>query len=120
MDTLVLLLIFLLSLTYCKKEEQSKDIIEEKKQTITGIYEIYPSYEKKYIEFESNGDCKFYTKDKIIDCYYYIYQNYLKIYLEKDKPIGYFYVEDIHQKTFKGMWNQETRFLRFIDTKVER
>jgi hypothetical protein len=29
-------------------------------------------------------------------------------------------VEDIHQKTFKGMWNQETRFLRFIDTKVER
>jgi hypothetical protein len=65
MDTLVLLLIFLLSLTYCKKEEQSKNIIEEKKQTITGIYEIYPSYEKKYIEFESNGDCKFYTKDKI-------------------------------------------------------
>ena len=120
MDTLVFLLIFLLSLTYCKKEDQFTNVIEEKKQMLKGIYEIYPSYEKKLIEFKSNGDCKFFTEDKIHDCYYYIYQNYLKIYLDKDKPIGYFYVENIHQKTFKGMWNQETRFLKFIDTKAER
>ncbi len=120
MDTFIFLLIFLLSLASCKKEEQFKNPIEEKKQTLIGIYEIYPSYQKKYIIFENSGDCKFYTEDRIQDCYYYIYQNYLKIYLDKDKPIGYFYVEDLHQKILKGMWNQETRFLRFIDTKAER
>jgi hypothetical protein len=64
MDTLVLLLIFLLSLTYCKKEEQSKIIIEEKKQTITGIYEIYPSYEKNTLNLKVMAIVNFTPKTK--------------------------------------------------------
>ncbi|GIW23692.1 MAG: hypothetical protein KatS3mg068_2699 [Candidatus Sericytochromatia bacterium] len=111
MDTFIPILILLLLSFSCKKKEEIIKY-EETNFTIHGIYEIYPSYQKKIIKFEDKNICKYYENDIIKNCYYRISQNYLKIYIENNLPEGIFYIDKTKQKIYRGLWNNEVRFLK--------
>lgn len=115
MDTLIFLLIFILSFFLCKKES-TKEPQEIEINTIKGIYEVYPSYHKILIKFNEE-ECQILYKDIIQNCVHQFYGKELLIYTE-NLPKGIFYIEG-EKKIFKGIWEQEARFLKKIDSNSE-
>lgn len=115
MDTILLILILIFSLFSCKKDSDIKKIQEENNKNLTGIFELYPSYKKIYIKFETSPKCVFYEDDEIKNCFYLYRVNRLSIYFEKDIPKGIFVIENENDiKFIRGLWNNQVRFLRKI------
>ncbi len=109
--------IFLIFLLFCKKET----IIQEeelKKNIFTGIYELYPSYPEKRIQFKENDYCEIIIEKEFHDCIYKISNHYLLIFIKSGIPEGIFLIQDYNnkQKYLKGLWETEVRFLRKINT----
>ncbi len=111
MGTFVFFLIFLI-FGACKKEkiQTPVEVIEKE---IYGVYEIYPSYEKILIQFESQESCRIIVKDQIKNCIVKTHNKKLLIYTE-NLPIGIFLINQENTQYIKGLWKGETRFLRKI------
>lgn len=115
MDTILLILILIFSLFSCKKDSDTKKIQEESNKNLTGIFELYPSYKKIYIKFETSPKCILYENDEIKNCFYLYRTNRLSIYMEKDIPEGVFIIENGNDiKFIRGLWKNQVRFLKKI------
>ncbi len=115
MDTILFVLIIILSLFSCKKDSNIQKIEEDRYKDFIGIFELYPSYKKIFIKFEKSPHCLFYEEDTIKDCYYMYIKNRLSIYFDKDLPVGIFVIESENDKRFiRGLWKNQVRFLRKI------
>ncbi|MCS7205463.1 MAG: hypothetical protein NZ853_07185 [Leptospiraceae bacterium] len=113
MDTFILLLILIFSFLSCKKDQELK-IQEQSKKDITGIYEVYPSYERILIKFEPEYQCKILIKDELHTCSYHVVNDQLHIFQsEKNEILGVFLLSK--ENLLRGVWKKEVRFLRKLE-----